>query len=136
MFRFLKNILQNSKNEFGSRSSSWRKVRKDFLKENPVCSACGSEDDLEVHHIVPYHVSPEKELDKNNLITLCGKRCHFIFGHFCDWKSWNDNVVDDCNSYNSKRISRPKIKEKNNEKIKTNRSAFIDAMLFSWNDRP
>jgi hypothetical protein len=135
MFKFLNKIFSGKDSEFGSRSSSWRKIRKEFLKENPTCRACGTDEDLEVHHIVPYHVSPEKELDKKNLITLCGKRCHFIFGHFCDWRSWNDSVVSDCDSYNSKRLLRPKLKEKNNDNIKSDRSAFIDAMLFSWNDR-
>jgi len=63
-----------------------------------------------------------------NLITLCGKRCHFVFGHFCDWRSWNQDVLNDCDKYNSKRIARP-IKIKKNR----NRSSFVDAMLSNWN---
>lgn len=128
MFKFLKSIFAPKNNQFGSRSPLWKKIRKEFLKENPVCRACGTSEDLEVHHIIPYHISPEKELDMENLITLCGKRCHFVFGHFCDWRSWNQDVLNDCDKYNSKRIARP-IKIKKNR----NRSSFVDAMLSNWN---
>jgi 5-methylcytosine-specific restriction enzyme A len=81
------------------RSSQWRKVRAEHLKKHPTCAACGRKEGLEVHHIVPYHISPERELDPTNLITLCGKYCHFVFGHFMDWKSWNDEVIQDCEDY-------------------------------------
>ena len=81
------------------RSSQWRKVRTEHLESNPTCAACGRKDDLDVHHIVPYHVDPNRELDPTNLITLCGKRCHFVFGHLMDWKSWNENVVRDSTLY-------------------------------------
>ena len=91
------------------RSPKWRSVRNDFIKTHNVCAACGREDNLEVHHIVPYHVDPSKELDHENLITLCGKKCHFIFGHLWDWKSWNKDVVEDCVSFNSKRTNRPQV---------------------------
>lgn len=90
------------------RSSEWKRVRKEFLKENPQCAACGRKEDLEVHHIVPYHISPERELDPSNLITLCGKYCHFVFGHLMDYKSWNKNVVEDCKKYYILRINRPR----------------------------
>jgi hypothetical protein len=92
---------------FYGRSSSWRKVRNEFIKNNNGCAACGRDDDLEVHHIVPYHVDPSLELDHNNLITLCGKHCHFIFGHLGDWKSWNKDIVEDSRAYYKKCMSRP-----------------------------
>ena len=81
------------------RSPKWRSVRNEHIENNPTCAACGRKDGLEVHHIVPYHVDPSKELDPTNLITLCGKRCHFVFGHLLDWKSWNENVVRDSTLY-------------------------------------
>ncbi len=89
------------------RSSSWRSTRNEHVKNNPTCAACGTDKDLDVHHVVPYHVDPSLELDPNNLITLCGKRCHYVFGHLCDWKSWNEEVVEDCRKYNLKRLNRP-----------------------------
>ncbi len=88
------------------RSSQWRKVRAEHIKNNPTCAACGREEGLEVHHIVPYHIAPEKELDPTNLITLCGKYCHFVFGHFMDWKSWNENVIQDCEDYREAKAHR------------------------------
>ena len=93
--------------KFYGRSPKWRKVRAEHIKNNPTCACCGRKDGLEVHHIVPYHVDPSKELDPTNLITLCGKRCHFIFGHLMDWKSWNENVVRDSTLYLLAKTNRP-----------------------------
>lgn len=89
------------------RSPKWRKVRAEHIEKNPCCAACGRKEGLEVHHIIPYHVDPNKELDPTNLITLCGKYCHFVFGHLMDWKSWNDNVVRDCTLYHLAKKDRP-----------------------------
>ena len=49
--------------KFYGRSSGWRSVRNEHIENNPTCAACGRRDGLEVHHIVPYHVDPSKELD-------------------------------------------------------------------------
>lgn len=89
------------------RSPRWRSVRAEHIKNNPTCAACGRKDGLEVHHIVPYHINPDLELEPSNLITLCGKYCHFIFGHYMDWKSWNENVVRDSTLYYAGKIQRP-----------------------------
>lgn len=82
----------------GTRSSKWPKVRTQHLKDNPTCAACGGKKILEVHHIEPFHVNKERELDPNNLITLCdaaGHSCHFVFGHCHSWSAWNPRVVED-----------------------------------------
>lgn len=92
------------------RSSKWHNVRLQHLKDNPKCAACGRETGLEVHHIVPYNINPQLELDSNNLITLCDKYCHFVFGHLMDWKSWNSNVVEDCKTYLYKKQNRSCVK--------------------------
>ena len=89
------------------RSSQWRKVRAKHLEGNPCCAACGRKDNLQVHHIVPYHLNPDLVLEPSNLITLCGKYCHFVFGHFMDWKSWNENVVRDSTLYLLAKRHRP-----------------------------
>jgi 5-methylcytosine-specific restriction protein A len=101
MFNFLRYF------RFSSRSWKWKDVRKEHLKIQSECQACGRKDDLEVHHIIPVHKDPSKELDPNNLITLCGKTCHLIFGHLMDYKSWNPNVEKDSELYLSKIKMRP-----------------------------
>ena len=110
MWKFIDNLY--------GRSSRWRSVRNQHLKEFPECAACGRKDNLEVHHIIPYNVDPDKELDRSNLITLCGKYCHFVFGHFMNWKSWNENVEIDCKEYNLKKQNRNIMQEtRPNKKI-------------------
>jgi hypothetical protein len=91
---------------FLSRSSSWGSLRNLFLKQKPKCSACGSLKNLQVHHIIPFHVDKSKELDLKNLITLC-RTCHFIFGHLMSWSSWNTEVVEDSQKYYIKVLNRP-----------------------------
>lgn len=91
----------------GARSGKWPKVRREFVEQNPCCSACGSVKMLNVHHIEPYSDNPERELDKNNLICLCFS-CHFIFGHLKCWTSHNPNVVHDSSWYRTKMQNRPK----------------------------
>jgi hypothetical protein len=98
-------------NDLYGRSPNWRRVRAEHLKYNPSCAACGRKNGLEVHHIIPYNVHPELELDPNNLITLCDKYCHFVFGHLMDWKSWNTNVQIDCKEYYNKKQSRSHLEK-------------------------
>jgi hypothetical protein len=62
---------------------------------------------VEVHHIEPVHLCPEKELDIDNLITLCNDPCHLLFGHLMDYKSWNKDVEKDCNHFYNKIQDRP-----------------------------
>ena len=95
-------------NEFYiQRSSQWPKVRKQHLSSQPCCAACGSCKKPEVHHIVPYHIDPSKELDPDNLITLCDKYCHFAIGHLMSYHSWNKNVLQDAAMYLEKIKNRP-----------------------------
>lgn len=86
--------------EFGcKRSPQWDKVRKAHLKNHPECAVCGGTENLNVHHCKPYHLHPELELDRANLITLCEKSarygwaCHFVIGHNMSWHQYNTNVV-------------------------------------------
>lgn len=85
-----------------SRSPKWKYVRKEHLKKQPNCMVCGSSIKPEVHHIIPVHIDPSKELDSANLITLCDKYCHFIFGHLMNWWSYNPNVIEDAKSFSAK----------------------------------
>jgi hypothetical protein len=100
---------------YSSRSANWKIIRRQHLGENPFCSGCKKTDKLEVHHIEPYHVNPNRELDPSNLITLC-KSCHFTIGHLMDWNSWNIDVIMDCKVYLNKVKNRPyQIKAQSNE---------------------
>ena len=99
--------LLGYKNVYIQRSSQWPKIRKEHLNSQPCCAACGSCEKPEVHHIVPYHIDPSKELDPNNLITLCDKYCHFAIGHLMSYHSWNPQVIEDARVYNIKVKNRP-----------------------------
>jgi len=88
------------------RSSDWRKVRKAFIKANNVCACCGREKGLEVHHIEDFSTSPHLELEWGNLITLCGKYCHFIFGHLMNWQSINPDIRKDAENFFEKKQNR------------------------------
>ena len=93
-----------------TRSPKWPKTRKAHLKENPFCANCGKKKILgmQVHHIEPFHVAPEKELDLGNLLTLCDNpRCHLDKGHLGYWRSWNVNVIEDCKVWFNKYLTRP-----------------------------
>lgn len=96
----------------GNRSPLWREVRKKHIEKQPFCQACGSIKNLQVHHIEPFHINPSRELDPDNLITLCGKNCHLVFGHLMDYTSWNTEVIHDSGVYLNKIKNRPyKIKK-------------------------
>jgi len=91
------------------RSSKWPAVRKEWLKSNPRCAACGAKNALEVHHIQPYHLFPSLELVAANLITLCegAGNCHLMFGHLGNWKSYNRDVKLDSADFLRKVVTRP-----------------------------
>ena len=74
-----------------SRDGNWRPTRNQFIEMFPVCECCGTEDDLNVHHIFPVRWYPKFELEPYNLITLC-RRHHFYYGHLNDWKKWNTHI--------------------------------------------
>jgi hypothetical protein len=81
------------------RSNKWSLVRKLFLNKNPNCAVCSGTIKLEVHHIKPFHLFPELELEESNLITLCeGNKvinCHLVPGHSFNYKKFNPNVIED-----------------------------------------
>lgn len=91
-------IVRDANLTIEGRSPLWPGVRKTFLKTNPGCMACGGIQDLEIHHMVPFHIRPDLELDTENLITLCetpSRNCHYRIGHSFDWKAYNSEVVND-----------------------------------------
>jgi 5-methylcytosine-specific restriction protein A len=73
-----KEKLRKSARERGY-DSTWEKLRKIFLRENPLCQDCLDAGKLtpanEVHHIKKVKEHPELRLVKTNLRALC-KACH------------------------------------------------------------
>lgn len=80
------------------RSPKWHEVRDKFLEQHPTCAACGGRAHLNVHHMKPFHLHPELELEPTNLITLCEnpeRLCHIRVGHSFAWPAFNPHVVED-----------------------------------------
>lgn len=91
------------------RSPKWPRARAEYLLERPACEACGASHDTQVHHVVPFHVSPKLELEKSNLIGLCGPHgcnAHFRIGHLRNWNKANPNVWVDAKAERSRNFSR------------------------------
>lgn len=107
MIKHIKDVLQGKAEVGQKRSSGWYRTRKQHLKKQPKCMACGGNQKIEVHHIKPFNINPELELDPKNLITLCesksnGVNCHLLFGHLGNYKSINPEAVKDSSVWLSK----------------------------------
>ena len=78
------------------RSGKWQTFERKWLDLHPSCAACGGKEDCHGHHKRPFHLEPEKELDPDNIITLCNHRCcHLLIGHGGDWHAYNPHVEPD-----------------------------------------
>ncbi len=114
----IKEVLIDGKRDWkNKRSKHWPKVREAHLKEHPVCDICGCKVDVEVHHIKPFHLYPELELEPSNLISLCetkkyGVNCHLFFGHLGNYQVENPHVLEDVKRC-KKRFSERKEQLKN-----------------------
>lgn len=87
------------------RSSGWKEIRRLHLQKFPECEACGARKSVIPHHIIPFHIDSSKELDPENLVSLCESRtfnCHLFFGHLKRWDRHNPNVVQDAKSWRSR----------------------------------
>ena len=91
------------------RGPEWRKARQEHIAVEPYCQCCGRHKKLEVHHIIPWHKSPELRVEPSNLITLC-RECHFRFGHHSYWKDSNPLIKLDCQKFDQVEIVRKKRK--------------------------
>jgi HNH endonuclease len=98
--RFLKSAARE-KSKSTERSPHWDSVRDRIVKERGACEACGSNKRLQVHHIAPFHLRPELELDVSNLIVLCmdETECHLNIGHGGSFKSYNPDVVESAKKF-------------------------------------
>lgn len=87
------------------RSSQWPKVRAAHLKAHPECEVCGVRRNVTAHHVKPFHLYAELELDPANLMTLCegpGVNCHLLVGHLNDWRAWNPHARIDAATWRTK----------------------------------
>jgi len=103
--------LRRQTDELFGRSGAWARVRREHLEKEPACIACGRTKDLEVHHVLPYHECPSRELDPENLATLCADPCHLVFGHLMNFRTRsNPHVREDCERYR-KRLESANVRE-------------------------
>jgi len=72
------------------RSSQWRTVRNAHIESHPNCIVCGRNAD-QVHHAIPFSRDPSKELDPDNLRSMCSK-CHLVVGHLSHYGNWNRDI--------------------------------------------
>jgi len=80
------------------RHIGWYDARKKHLEKENKCQWCGGRICLEVHTILPWHLYPERQLDDDNLITLCeepSKNCHFNHAHR-GWMRYVGNIREIC----------------------------------------
>lgn len=88
------------------RSSRWQSVRAGFI-QGKACAACGATKNLNVHHVLPFHLHPELELEPDNLIVLCENKipnCHYHFGHNAlSWSCYNPSVRVDAATFLTRR---------------------------------
>lgn len=81
------------------RSGEWGRIQDEHLLREPACRACGYKGKkVQVHHIKPFHLHPDLELEPDNLITLCqarGKYHHMLLGHLNYWSSYNADIEED-----------------------------------------
>lgn len=92
----------------GKRSPRWRGVRNANIKKN--CECCGKKGTLlkplNLHHILPYHISPEDELNPKNFLTAC-RSCHYLLCHLRNWKSWDSEIEENSKELLSRIENRP-----------------------------
>ncbi len=90
MFEFIRFVIRNPAYVTKNARGAWatRKSMNAFraLPENQECAWCGRNKKLEVHHIQPVSVAPQKIEDHDNMLMLCRKPAdHRIVGHDGDF---------------------------------------------------
>ncbi len=89
-----------------TRSSKWPSFIKKIKKEVGRCAVCAKRKGLEGHHIRPFHIYPDLELNPDNITILC-RRHHFILGHLEYWKSYNPQMAETISYFRSLLIHKP-----------------------------
>jgi 5-methylcytosine-specific restriction endonuclease McrA len=88
------------------RSGSWPAFRRKHLAKR--CGICGGKKRLNLHHKLPYHLHPGKELDPQNVVTLCEENsCHLAIGHLYNYRSYIPDVDRDIRRLRLAVVNRP-----------------------------
>lgn len=106
----LKDRIQGKAPKGAKRSSNWSKVRKQVLQDNKKCAICGATFKLRVHHLIPFHLAPDLELELDNLTVLCenkkyGINCHLLCGHLGNFRRTNPNCEIDIMVWHKKLLN-------------------------------
>lgn len=99
------------------RSSHWRTIEKRQKELFPVCAACGSNKNIQIHHKKSFKLDADLELHdgtatppatppadgKSNFISLCMSKyeCHLRLGHGGSFKGggYNPNIEKDAEAF-------------------------------------
>lgn len=116
VWKTLKDRIQGKAKKGEKRSSKWRKIRATHLEKNPLCAICGLKKKVEVHHVIPFNIAPDLELNPENLITLCENRkwgitCHLLVGHLGNYKDFNSSVQADATYWKIRLRKHPDFKK-------------------------
>lgn len=116
VWKNLKDRIQGKAVKGEKRSGKWRKIRATHLEKNPLCAICGLKNKVEVHHVIPFNVAPDLELNPENLITLCenkkwGITCHLLVGHLGNYKDFNSSVQADATYWKIRLRKHPDFKK-------------------------
>ena len=79
------------------RHKDWDRESRAWALSHP-CAVTGSTEGIEVHHIRPFHLFPELEMDPANWISLI-RPWHLYLGHVGNWSNWNPNVREDAERF-------------------------------------
>ena len=103
----IKDRIQGKAQKGEKRSGSWTQVRNEHVEKHPACEVCGRTTKVQVHHLIPFHVAPDLELEPDNLMTLCenkknGINCHLLVGHLGNFRRFNVTAVEDATYWKQK----------------------------------
>lgn len=79
-----------------------------------TCKFCGSEVNLNRHHVISQLACPERKNDPENLIVLC-RHCHQVVGHKNNWKKFNPYVAEICEKYGGLPVDSREWREQHKE---------------------
>jgi len=101
MFEFARYVARNPSEVTRGFRRLWkvRKAMRLYREVNqPLCAWCGRSSKVEIHHIEPVSVAPDKAHLWSNMIYLCRKpACHQVIGHDGDFKNrYVENVDEVC----------------------------------------
>jgi len=86
--------IQSANSAEKARSGRWETTRDRYIEVHAFCEYCGRARSTVVHHVVPFHEDPERELDVANFLALCDQ-CHLRQAHLGDFKAWNPLIREE-----------------------------------------